>query len=138
MTEEKGTGPAPTGAYELDAMVEYLREQWALERAAAKGFESGGYWTGPEGTSRGEIRDEKDRTIAIVPPDSPGAVEHIVMQDPHEVLADLAAKEALLGFLRPTELYGHAVRILLQRYAKYGDFPPAWHLPASITENHIA
>ncbi|MFB7576363.1 hypothetical protein [Streptomyces sp. NPDC056165] len=43
-------------------------------------------------------------------------------------LADLHSKEMLLGFFRLSELYGHAVRILLQRYAENDDFPDSWRL----------
>lgn len=125
--------PAPTGSPELDAMVQYLRDVWSEERVIAESAAAGGGTWKLGNTPRLWIEDDQGRKVATLPTRLPGdgdvAVgEHIDRQDPRAVLADLDAKEQLLGFLRPTELYGHAVRILLQRYAENDDFPPAWRL----------
>ncbi|MGW9025478.1 hypothetical protein ACWGQ5_14845 [Streptomyces sp. NPDC055722] len=96
-------GPAPTGASELNRMVQYLLDCWSEERTEA-------------------ALDDGTGT-----------------QDSRGVLADLDSKEQLLRFLRPMKEYGHAVRILLQRYAQNDDFPDSWRLsnpaaPGSITQ----
>ncbi|MFC9280869.1 DUF6221 family protein [Streptomyces collinus] len=129
------SAPAPTGAPELDAMVQYLRDVWSEERVIAESAAAdGGTWKlGNTQDWRLWVEDAEGRKVATLPTRLPGdgdvAVgEHIDRQDPRAVLADLDTKEQLLGFLRPTELYGHAVRILLQRYADNDDFPPAWRL----------
>ncbi|MGV9509338.1 DUF6221 family protein [Streptomyces tendae] len=130
-------GPTPTGAEELDAMVQYLRDMWSEERCVASGASAGGAWKMGTAGWRIWVEDSQERKVAVLPTrfpeDGDGFVgEHIKRQEPREVLADLDAKEQLLGFLRPTELYGHAVRILLQRYATRADFPEAWRLPGPV------
>ncbi|WP_406471949.1 DUF6221 family protein (plasmid) [Streptomyces hirsutus] len=127
--------PAPTGSEELDAMVRYLRDMWSEERCVASGASDGGAWKMGTAGWRIWVEDSQERKVAVLPtrlPDDGDAFvgEHIERQEPREVLADLDAKEQLLSFLRPTELYGHAVRILLQRYSTRPDFPEAWRLPA--------
>ncbi|MFD7505436.1 DUF6221 family protein [Streptomyces sp. NPDC059850] len=116
-------------------MVQYLRDVWSEERCIAETTAAEGTWKlGNTQDWRLWIEDDQGRKVAILPTRLPGdgdvsVGEHIERQDPCAVLADLDAKEQLLGFLRPTELYGHAVRILLQRYARNVDFPEAWRLP---------
>ncbi|MBK3639506.1 DUF6221 family protein [Streptomyces sp. MBT33] len=129
--------PAPTGLPELDAQVQYLRDVWSEERCIAASAAMGGdtWKLGNTTDWRLWIEDDQGRRVASLPTRlGEGDVsvgEHIERQDPHAVLADLDAKEQLLAFLRPTEMYEAAVRILLQRYAQNGDFPEAWRLPAA-------
>ncbi|MET7573357.1 DUF6221 family protein [Streptomyces sp. NPDC005492] len=127
--------PAPTSSSELDAMVQYLRDVWSEERciAAAAAVDGGTWKLGNTRDWRLWVEDDQGRKVATLPTRLPGdgdlAVgEHVERQDPRAVLADLDSKEQLLAFLRPTELYGHAVRILLQRYAGNDDFPDSWRL----------
>ncbi|MFF8399851.1 DUF6221 family protein [Streptomyces sp. NPDC016172] len=129
--------PAPTGLEELDAQVQYLRDVWSEERCIAASAALGGEtWDLGNTTDwRLWIEDNQGRRVATLPTRlGEGDVsvgEHIERQDPRAVLADLDAKEQLLDFLRPTEMYAAAVRILLQRYAQNDDFPEAWRLPRS-------
>jgi len=130
--------PAPTGSPGLDAMVQYLRDVWSEERCIAASAALGGekWKLGNTTDWRLWIEDNQGRRVATLPTrlgESDVSVgEHIERQDPRAVLADLDAKEQLLEFLRPTEKYAAAVRILLQRYAKNDDFPEAWRLPAPV------
>lgn len=67
-----------------------------------------------------------------------GTPEHIARHDPARVLADVAAKRALLRVIHRTEddtaMYwgaewsatGSALRYLAQPYADHPDFDPAW------------
>ncbi|MFF7169707.1 DUF6221 family protein [Streptomyces pseudovenezuelae] len=129
--------PAPTGLPELDAQVQYLRDVWSEERCIAASAAMGGdtWKLGNTTDWRLWIEDDQGRRVATLPTRlGEGDVsvgEHIERQDPRAVLADLDAKEQLLEFLRPTEMYEAAVRILLQRYAQKRDFPEAWRLPAT-------
>lgn len=47
---------------------------------------------------------------------------------PEHVLADVRSKRELLGFLKPTELYGHCVYLFALAHESHPDFLPAWKL----------
>ncbi|MET9096223.1 DUF6221 family protein [Streptomyces cyaneofuscatus] len=47
---------------------------------------------------------------------------------PEHVHADVQAKRALLGFLKPSEVYGHSVYLLALAYETHPDFKGSWKL----------
>jgi hypothetical protein len=134
----------------MSDVITWFREQLDQDEAAAR--KAGGYWEHLGGGVVAETADDAVLDVFPIGEAAPHVAAHIARWDPAAVLADIAAKRAVLdlrdewhenlrawqvpeGQTRPEHLIAaqgwyqaltHAVALLAQAYAGRPGFDPAW------------
>ena len=144
----------------MTTITEFLTARWDEDEAVAREATDGPWAVRPNGDSPWVIRDGRPEVWLAITSSDPGApraanADHIALHDPTRVLADIAAKRAIVGLHPATGWRGRkgreklcetcgdpdgwdqaepvdwpcpTLRTLAQPYAEHPDYDPDWRV----------